>query len=214
MNKKHLIYLYIVSSLILVSGCGGSYVPFDVYNKSSGNLTSDNPVYLKYYDEIRRKIYGLAYKNYNLFEQGKVTLKFVIFNDGKVGDIESDKTKTEASEELIGVAIKAVKKASPFLPFPDGLQVYRSLDFKIELAFGVDDLGDYPYSESSKCPFDNVEMKEIPIKYGKPGPKMLEEARQGRVILGGCFYNEDMPKAVYVCPVCKKIWYKREKANE
>ena len=215
MNKKQLIGLRLFL-LILIAGCANkqSYIPFEAYNKNSKNIASDNPAYLKYYDEARRKIYDLAYKNYSLFEQGKVSLIFTISKDGKVGNIDIDENKTEASKRLINIAILALRKASPFLTFPDELKEYQSLNFRVELLFEFENLGSRSYSDSSRCPFDNVEMKEIPIVYGNPKFRNLEEASQGKIILGGDFYSKSMPKSVYICPICKKMWYKKEKLNE
>ena len=43
-----------------------------------------------------------------------------------------------------------------------------------------------------------AESKAIPILYGLPMPSVIEEARQGRIILGGCLIGT----TVAVCPHC------------
>ena len=43
-----------------------------------------------------------------------------------------------------------------------------------------------------------AESKAIPILYGLPMPSVIEEARQGRIILGGCLIGA----TVAVCPHC------------
>lgn len=211
MSRKQLKSFFLVLMITLIMGCATreSYISFDTYNKDSNDITSDNPAFLKYYDEVRRNIYHFAYKNYNLFEQGKVTLRFTVFNNGKVGNIEEVQDGTEASEKLIKTAIIAVRKASPFIAFPEGLKEYQRLSFKVELLYDFEWLRGLGYLESPKCPIDGVEMKEIKIEYGMPSLKALEEAHQGRIILGGGFYADYMPRIAYVCPICKKMWYKR-----
>jgi len=207
MIKKQLILILIISTIS--SGCAD--IPFEIYNKPSSVVQLNNASDVAYYQTIRKKIYHYAYKNYNAFEQGSVSLTFKILNNGEAVDISFDKGRTNASEKMIDIAVKSVKKASPFPLFPDELKKYPALNIKVVLDFGIDGNFNYEgYTDSNRCLIDKVEMKEIPIVYGKPSLKMFEEARQGKIILGGCFYGKDMPKATYICPVCKKMWYKKE----
>ncbi len=37
-----------------------------------------------------------------------------------------------------------------------------------------------------QCPECHSSANVIPIRYGMPGPQLLEQAKQGKVKLGGC----------------------------
>jgi hypothetical protein len=54
-----------------------------------------------------------------------------------------------------------------------------------------------------KCPYHNVALKEVPIIYGLPSKEAVGQAKNGEIILGGCFVFENQPKTGYICPVDK-----------
>lgn len=60
------------------------------------------------------------------------------------------------------------------------------------------------HSKSSRCPYDHVEMKEVPIIYGYPDDQLLARAENNEVILGGCIIRKNQPKTGYICPTCKR----------
>jgi|CXWL01.1.fsa_nt_gi predicted RNA-binding Zn-ribbon protein involved in translation (DUF1610 family) len=47
----------------------------------------------------------------------------------------------------------------------------------------------------------------VPICYGLPGPEMMEEARAGKIWLGGCEVRADNPS--WHCPACGHDWAAR-----
>lgn len=49
-----------------------------------------------------------------------------------------------------------------------------------------------------KCKSENL----APIKYGLPGPEMMREAQEGKIILGGCVVSDKSPK--WACRECCK----------
>jgi len=58
------------------------------------------------------------------------------------------------------------------------------------------------------CPDCSSDM--IPIGYGLPGPKAIEEWKKGKLILGGCEFDEASPN--WHCPKCDKNFkIKKEK---
>ena len=50
----------------------------------------------------------------------------------------------------------------------------------------------------TRCP--ECGGRQVPIVYGLPAPEAEEQARQGRVILGGCLVGEDDPD--FQCDSC------------
>ncbi|MDP2922392.1 MAG: hypothetical protein Q8O30_01550 [Candidatus Omnitrophota bacterium] len=63
------------------------------------------------------------------------------------------------------------------------------------------------FTKISKCPVHKVEMKEVTVIYGYPDEELLKKAEKGEVILGGCIIRKE--KIGYICPVDKKIFYRR-----
>jgi hypothetical protein len=54
-----------------------------------------------------------------------------------------------------------------------------------------------------RCPRCGLEHV-IPIRYGYPGPEMVEDAREGRIALGGCMIHPDYPD--HLCRDCPHEW--------
>lgn len=57
--------------------------------------------------------------------------------------------------------------------------------------------------EPKECP-DCSSRSIIPIVYGYPGRGMREDAREGRIILGGCMVDESSPS--WYCDHCMLSW--------
>lgn len=60
------------------------------------------------------------------------------------------------------------------------------------------------HSQDSRCPYDHVEMKEVPVIYGYPDDQLLKKAEDNELILGGCVITANQPKTGYICPACKR----------
>jgi hypothetical protein len=50
------------------------------------------------------------------------------------------------------------------------------------------------------CPRCRSVIDPLPVVYGYPSPELFEDARAGRVGLGGCLIEPEAPD--YRCPVC------------
>lgn len=62
---------------------------------------------------------------------------------------------------------------------------------------------DMKNNEVSKLSCPNCHSTNvIPIAYGYPEPKLLEDSSQGKVALGGCNVDEDSPE--WECQACKE----------
>ena len=46
-------------------------------------------------------------------------------------------------------------------------------------------------SDDRKCPVCRKKDQVVPIVYGKPGKKLMDKAKRGKVRLGGCVLSED-----------------------
>jgi hypothetical protein len=44
----------------------------------------------------------------------------------------------------------------------------------------------------------------VPIVYGEPSREMFEDAREGRIALGGCLVSVDSPD--HLCDSCGHVW--------
>lgn len=91
------------------------------------------PAYMDYYKAIREKIRKKAYDYYNAQGSGIVYISFVVLNNGNLSTLSLlDKSMPE--QELIEIALKSVKEASPFPPFPKELD-YPKLQFNVSIHF-------------------------------------------------------------------------------
>ncbi|HDN86194.1 MAG: hypothetical protein DRP68_03875 [Candidatus Omnitrophota bacterium] len=101
--------------------------------------TSDNkeikksPVYMNYYRMIREKIKEKAYSYYNSEESGMVHLSFIVFKNGILKGLNLVDAST-TSKELVMIAIKSIREAAPFPPFPEELN-YSQLHFNVSIHF-------------------------------------------------------------------------------
>ncbi|MCX7662072.1 MAG: hypothetical protein N2Z79_05270, partial [Candidatus Omnitrophica bacterium] len=81
-----------------------------------------------YYCYINEKINQTAQKNLPN-QEGKVKLSFVLSREGRL--VEEPKVESSTEEALIAYAITAIKDASPFIPFPEGLEKEKEQFFII-----------------------------------------------------------------------------------
>jgi ribosomal protein L37AE/L43A len=58
-----------------------------------------------------------------------------------------------------------------------------------------------------KCGSTNV----VPICYGFPTPEALKEQKQGKIVLGGCCIDRDIPK--WHCNDCEHEWSNRHESE-
>jgi hypothetical protein len=60
-----------------------------------------------------------------------------------------------------------------------------------------------PVKNEKRCPRCGSQHV-VRIVYGYPSREMFEEAREGRIALGGCFLSPDSPD--YTCDACGHEW--------
>jgi DNA-directed RNA polymerase subunit RPC12/RpoP len=58
-------------------------------------------------------------------------------------------------------------------------------------------------TETPKCP-ECGSSKALPICYGFPDPEMLEDALEGKIVLGGCVIGDVEP--TWQCAECSHKW--------
>jgi len=96
-----------------------------------------NPSYISYYQIVREKIRRCAYQNYSSEDSGDVYLSFLISADGSLVKAMVIEEKSVPNAYLKQVAIKSVKDASAFPPFPKDLD-YRELSFNVIISFEIE----------------------------------------------------------------------------
>ena len=96
-----------------------------------------NPLYTKYYQDIRSRIRERAYQNYEQFDAGEVYVTFIIQGDGGLKDIKIIEERTNANQYLRRISIRSVQQASPFPSFPKELK-YPELSFNVVISFEVE----------------------------------------------------------------------------
>ncbi len=65
---------------------------------------------------------------------------------------------------------------------------------------------------SRVCPQCGRSDRTVPIVYGKPGPDLINDARQGKCVLAGCMVKADSPK--WNCQECGESWGTAAEARE
>lgn len=91
------------------------------------------PGYAVYYRFIREKIKNNAYSNYNSSSRGVIYLSFIVARDGSLDSLELIRS-TDSPQELTDIALRSVKDAAPFPPFPAELD-YPKLQFQVSIHF-------------------------------------------------------------------------------
>ncbi len=62
------------------------------------------------------------------------------------------------------------------------------------------------------CPRCGQEGSIVPIIYGKPGQDLMNDAKKGKCVLGGCMIDRDSPK--WQCLNCGERWGIADEARE
>lgn len=97
--------------------------------------TFKTPEYKDYYWLIREKIRRYAYFNYKKLFEGDVTLSFTLDPRGNIMNLSVDSEKSTHQSYLQQIAVKSVKDASPFPPFPKKLNDQKELSFNVIISF-------------------------------------------------------------------------------
>jgi hypothetical protein len=95
---------------------------------------SSLPEFSDYYQYLRERI-----KQFIIypqpFQQGKILVSFTLFRDGTLKEVSIvDKLSTN-NAYLCYTAIKSVKDAAPFEPFPEELTMKKEIPFQIFISF-------------------------------------------------------------------------------
>lgn len=91
--------------------------------------------YINYYQLIREKIRRRLKTNYRYYSaEGEVQLGFVVTSDGHIVDAGIDDMKSAVDRRLRDIALKSVREASPFHPFPKELNLPR-MSFNLTITF-------------------------------------------------------------------------------
>lgn len=90
---------------------------------------------INYYQLIREKIRRRLKSNYRDFShKGDVILVFTIDSGGGLVDSGIDKAGSSNSEYLVGAAMRSLREAAPFPPFPSTLSAQR-MSFNLQVSF-------------------------------------------------------------------------------
>lgn len=137
--KKIKLTIILLIGVTIFAGCAyrQRYIPYEKYNKDE-IVSVVSPECKSYFLMIKKRVYDFAYKNYNVMEKGEIFLYLTVLKDGTIKSLEVNKNKTNGSERLVDVAVKAAREASPFPPFPENLSQYPELNFKFVVDFGIE----------------------------------------------------------------------------
>ena len=101
------------------------------------NKIGNNPSYVSYYQIVREKIRRAAYQNYSRSETGEIYLAFVIYAEGSLKEVRLIEEKSSANFFLRGIALRSIRDATPFPPFPKELD-YPQLSFNVIISFEIE----------------------------------------------------------------------------
>ncbi|MCM8761180.1 MAG: hypothetical protein NC938_00355 [Candidatus Omnitrophica bacterium] len=91
--------------------------------------------YINYYQLIREKIRQALKHHYKRYhKEGEVRLTFILRSDGSLSFFEVDKSASVRDEVLRDIAIRSLKEASPFSPFPKSVDL-PSMSFEVTVVF-------------------------------------------------------------------------------
>src|SRR6185503_133731 len=99
------------------------------------NEKISDPSYMRYNQDVRQKIKMQAYSILENSEisPGRVYLSFMLSSNGSVQDVRVNEKRSYASEELKAAAVRSLKQANPFPPFPKGFN-YKEFTFNIVIS--------------------------------------------------------------------------------
>lgn len=91
--------------------------------------------YIEYYELIREKIKKHVAKSYTRsMKEGRVDVNFMLSRNGTLKDLSIDDKRSATSTFLRKAALRSVKQASPFPPFPSSLEG-EDLAFNLAIIF-------------------------------------------------------------------------------
>ena len=91
--------------------------------------------YATYYEAIREKIKEKLKKNYTYhYKEGDVSIFFVLNFDGSLAKIDIESANSTNDRDLVDIASRSVKQASPFPHFPKTLPLSK-MAFNIKISF-------------------------------------------------------------------------------
>jgi hypothetical protein len=97
----------------------------------------NNPSYVSYYQLVREKIRRAAYQNYTHTETGEIYLAFLISSTGILKEVRLNEDKSALNFYLREIAVRSIKDAAPFPPFPKELD-YPHLSFNVIISFQIE----------------------------------------------------------------------------
>jgi len=96
-------------------------------------------LYISYYQSIRGRIREFVVENYPRFIAcGEVCLRFILLSDGKVKELSIIEERSTPNYLLKEIAKKSLYRASPFAPFPKGLN-QAQLSFNVIISFELEE---------------------------------------------------------------------------
>lgn len=91
--------------------------------------------YLNYYQLVREEIRRCAYRNYSRgFAEGEVYISFALFPNGQLKEAKIIDEKSTHIPFLKEIALKSIRDASPFPPFPKDISSSQ-LSFNVIISF-------------------------------------------------------------------------------
>jgi TonB family protein len=91
--------------------------------------------YISYYELIREKIRSCLKAHYNTRQnEGRVQLSFTLKADGSLVSVEADEPNSTDNETLLDIAVRSVREAAPFAPFPKAISLPR-MSFDLLVTF-------------------------------------------------------------------------------
>jgi TonB family protein len=97
----------------------------------------NNPSYISYYQLVREKVRRASYQNYTRTETGEIYLSFVVSRDGSLKDVRLVAERSSQERYLEEIALRSIRDASPFPPFPKELD-YPQLSFNVIISFEIE----------------------------------------------------------------------------
>ncbi len=109
-------------------------IDLDIVPATSPALAKE-PTFQLYYRSIRERIRARAYQVVpKPFQQGEVFLSFVIARSGELTVLRLDEGQSSPNAALRQAALRAVREAAPFAPFPP-VVTQAQIAFTIVISF-------------------------------------------------------------------------------
>jgi TonB family protein len=91
--------------------------------------------YVSYYQLIREKIRNRLKDNHRTYyREGDVRLIFTLKSDGSLASVEVDELGSVNNQTLFDIAVRSVREAAPFPPFPKALSLPK-MSFDLMVTF-------------------------------------------------------------------------------